>query len=40
MQSDFKTPQEYLNSLPEERKIAIEKLRKVIKLNLPEVYIL
>jgi uncharacterized protein YdhG (YjbR/CyaY superfamily) len=36
MQSDFKTPQEYLNSLPEERKIAIEKLRKVIKLNLPE----
>ena len=36
MQSDCKTPQEYLNSLPEERKIAIEKLRKVIKLNLPE----
>ncbi|CAN1502601.1 Domain of unknown function DUF1801 [Flavobacteriaceae bacterium] len=36
MQSDFKTPQEYLDSLPEERKIAIEKLRKVIKLNLPE----
>jgi uncharacterized protein YdhG (YjbR/CyaY superfamily) len=36
MQSDFKTPQEYLDSLPEERKIAIEKLRKIIKLNLPE----
>ena len=36
MQSDCKTPQEYLDSLPEDRKIAIEKLRKIIKLNLPE----
>ncbi len=36
MQSNFKTPQEYLDSLPEERKIAVEKLRKTIKLNLPE----
>ena len=36
MQSDFKTPQEYLDSLPEDRKVAVEKLRKIIKLNLPE----
>ncbi len=36
MQSNCKTPQEYLDSLPEERKIAVEKLRKTIKLNLPE----
>jgi uncharacterized protein YdhG (YjbR/CyaY superfamily) len=36
MQSDCKTPQEYLDLLPEDRKIAIEKLRKIIKLNLPE----
>lgn len=36
MQSDYKTPQEYLDSLPEDRKIAVEKLRKIIKLNLPE----
>ena len=36
MQSDCKTPQEYLDSLPEDRKIAVEKLRNSIKLNLPE----
>jgi uncharacterized protein YdhG (YjbR/CyaY superfamily) len=36
MQSDCKTPQEYLDLLPDDRKIAIEKLRKIIKLNLPE----
>jgi len=36
MQSNCKTPQEYLDSLPEDRKIAVEKLRKIIKLNLPE----
>ena len=36
MQSDCKTPQEYVDSLPEERKLIIEKLRKIIKLNLPE----
>lgn len=36
MQSNCKTPQEYLNSLPEDRKIAVEKLRAIIKLNLPE----
>jgi uncharacterized protein YdhG (YjbR/CyaY superfamily) len=36
MQSDYKTPQKYLDSLPEDRKIAVEKLRKTIKLNLPE----
>ena len=36
MQSDCKTPQEYVDSLSEERKLTIEKLRKIIKLNLPE----
>ena len=36
MQSDCKTPQEYVDSLPNERKLAVEKLRKIIKLNLPE----
>jgi hypothetical protein len=36
MQSDCKTPKEYVDSLPEERKLTIEKLRKIIKLNLPE----
>jgi uncharacterized protein YdhG (YjbR/CyaY superfamily) len=36
MQSNCKTPQEYLNSLPGDRKIAIEKLREIIKHNLPE----
>jgi uncharacterized protein YdhG (YjbR/CyaY superfamily) len=36
MQSNSKTPQEYVDSLPEERKLAIQKLRNSIKLNLPE----
>jgi uncharacterized protein YdhG (YjbR/CyaY superfamily) len=36
MQSDSKIPQEYVDSLPEERKLAIQKLRNSIKLNLPE----
>ena len=36
MQSDFKTPQEYVDSLPEERKTAIERLRKTLKSNLPK----
>jgi len=36
MQSDCKTPQEYVDSLPGERKLAVEKLRKIIILNLPE----
>jgi uncharacterized protein YdhG (YjbR/CyaY superfamily) len=36
MQSHFKTPQEYVDSLPEDRKIAVEKLRKTVKSNLPE----
>lgn len=36
MQSNCKTPQEYLNSLLEDRKIAVEKLREIIKHNLPE----
>ena len=36
MQSAAKSPQEYLDSLPEDRKSAINKLRKVIKKNLPK----
>jgi hypothetical protein len=36
MQSDIKTPQEYVDSLPEDRKNAIERLRKTLKSNLPE----
>lgn len=36
MQSTAKIPQEYIESLPEERKPAMEKLRKVISENLPE----
>ncbi len=35
MQSTAKTPQEYIDSLPEDRKKAMEELRKVIKENLP-----
>lgn len=36
MQSDAKTPDEYIAGLPEDRKEALEKLRKVIKKNLPK----
>lgn len=36
MQSKAATPQEYLNSLPDDRKEAIEKIRSAIKQNLPE----
>ena len=36
MKSNTKTPQEYVDSLPEDRKIAVERLRQIIKLNLPE----
>lgn len=36
MQSSAATPEEYVASLPEDRKEAIEKLRKVIKKNLPK----
>jgi hypothetical protein len=36
MQSKAKTPQEYVNSLPEDRKQAITELRKVILKNLPK----
>ena len=36
MTSDAKNPEEYINSLPEERKIYIEKLRSVILKNLPK----
>lgn len=36
MQSKAATPQEYVDSLPEERKRAIQELRKVIRKNLPK----
>jgi hypothetical protein len=36
MTSDAKTPDEYINSLPEDRKIYMEKLRNVILKNLPK----
>ena len=36
MQSKAKTPQAYVDSLPEERKVAIEKMRQAIKETLPK----
>ncbi len=36
MQSKAATPKEYVDSLPEDRKKAIKKLRTVIKKNLPK----
>ena len=36
MKSEAKTPEEYLNILPEERKKVISELRKVILKNLPK----
>ena len=38
MTSYVKTPEEYINQLPEDRKEAISKLRKVILNNLPKGY--
>ena len=39
MQSKAKTPTEYLNSLPADRKKAVSELRKVIKKNLPKGFV-
>lgn len=36
MTSDAKNPEEYINSLPEDRKMYMEKLRNVIQKNLPK----
>ena len=36
MQSNAQTPDQYIEELPEDRKIAISNLRKVIQENLPE----
>lgn len=36
MQSKAKTPEQYIKELPEERKLAIQKLRKAIVDNLPK----
>lgn len=36
MTSDAKTPNEYINSLPKDRKMYMEKLRNVILKNLPK----
>ena len=38
MQSKALTPEQYLAELPEDRRIAMEKLRKVILKNLPKGY--
>lgn len=35
MQSKAKSPAEYVDSLPDERKRVVKELRKVIKMNLP-----
>jgi uncharacterized protein YdhG (YjbR/CyaY superfamily) len=34
-----KTPDEYINQLPEERKLVVEKLRKIIHENLPDGFV-
>ena len=39
MQSSATTPKEYINSLPEDRKQAIEKLRRAILKNLPKGFL-
>jgi hypothetical protein len=36
MRSDAKTPQEYIDSLPDDRKEAVKELRKVALKNLPK----
>ena len=36
MTSDAKNPEDYINSLPEDRKVHMEKLRDVILKNLPK----
>jgi len=36
MQSDATTPEQYINELPEERKVVIKRLRKIILDNLPK----
>ena len=39
VQSDAKTVLEYLNALPDDRRAAIEKVRKIILQNLPVGYV-
>ncbi len=39
MQSKAATPEEYVESLPEDRREAINKLRKVIRKNLPKGFV-
>ena len=36
MKSDIKSIEEYLDSIPPERKVILDKLRKIIKANLPK----
>jgi hypothetical protein len=38
MKSEAKTPREYIDSLPEERRATIKKLRSLIRKNLPKGY--
>ena len=39
MTSDAKTPEEYVNTLPQDRKAAISKLRKIILKRLPKGFL-
>jgi len=39
MTSDAKTPEDYINNLPEDRKKVIEKLRETILKNLPSGFV-
>ncbi len=39
MASDAKTPKEYLQSLPEDRRPVVEQLRKVVLQNLPKGFV-
>ena len=36
MQSAAKTPEQYINELPEERRLAVSRLRNILKEKLPE----
>lgn len=39
MHSSVSTPKEYINSLPDDRKRAVAKLRNVVKQNLPKGFV-
>lgn len=39
MKSEAKTPEEYVNDLPDERRTAINRLREITKKNLPKGFV-